>query len=211
MNVVLLNEVSLNGKSTNLRTRDIYLLIDQLITCDGIFMDETTAFNSIHDVELENAEEMHKGKKAYDKALPYLIIPDFKGILQGYLHMFRQREEIRDVIIIVGRETSKTYIEYLEKREYTYVELDRDNLDINEVLTYFEEKYGIKKIRLEGNSRLQKIMINSGYVKDMYILIDSVISKTKVEGFDNSDYSKFKLVDAQALNKEMLLSHYEIN
>lgn len=211
MDVVLLNEISLNGRSTNKRSRDVYMQVDQLIICDGIFMDETTAFNAIHDVELEDMEEMHKGKKAYDKSLPYLIISDFKGILQGYLHMFRHREEIRDVIVVIGKDTPKTYVEYLEEREYTYIKLDTDAFDIKQVLEYFEMEYGIKKIRLEANSRLQKFLIDSGYVKDMYVLIDSIVSKNKVEGFDSSDYSKFTLLDAQVINREMILSHYEIN
>jgi 2,5-diamino-6-(ribosylamino)-4(3H)-pyrimidinone 5'-phosphate reductase len=211
MDVVLLNEISLNGRSTNKRSRDVYLQVDQMIHCDGIFMDETTAFNAIHNVDLEETEEMHKSKRAYDRSLPYLIISDFKGILQGYLHMFRHREEIRDVIMVVGKDTPQSYIDYLEKREYTYIKLDMDTFDIKEVLEYFEKEYGIKKIRMEANSRLQKFLIDSGYVRDMYVLIDSIVSKSKVEGFDSSDYSKFTLLDAQVINREMILSHYEIN
>jgi|GEM_PF-5763295 len=211
MEIILLNEISLNGKSTHLKMQETYLELNKRIPCDGIYMDESTAYNSVDKIIPEESQMKSKGKKSLNKQLPYLIISDFKGILTGYLHMFRQKEELRDIIIVTSINAPKEYLEYLEEREYSYFILDENSLDLEKIFEHFKNKFKINKIRVEVNGAFQKKLIQERRAKDLYLLIDAIISTGKIEGFEENLFSDFELLSAEALNKKMILAHYQIN
>lgn len=210
MNIILFNEISLNGKNLNKKDRETYLAINEMIPCDGVFMDAATAFNCLDHVDFETSEEAHKEKKAYDKNLPFLIIPDSKGILNGYLHMFRKREELRDVIILLAKDTPKEYIDYLNKKEYTYIVFEEENLDVYKALELIENTYNISTMRMEGSNRLHKLLFDKGLVKELYLLIDPIISNSKLNGFEEN-IPHLRLLEAKVLNEKMILTHYLVN
>lgn len=211
MEIILLNEISLNGKSTHLKMQETYLELNKRIPCDGIYMDESTAYNSVDKIIPEEPQMKSKCKKSLNKQLPYLIISDFKGILTGYLHMFRQKEELRDIIIVTSINAPKEYLEYLEEREYSYFILDENSLDLEKIFEHFKNKFKINKIRVEVNGAFQKKLIQERRAKDLYLLIDAIISTGKIEGFEENLFSDFELLSAEALNKKMILAHYQIN
>lgn len=211
MEIILLNEISLNGKSTHFKMQEIYEELNKKIPCDAIYMDEGTAYNSVEKITSEDEKFKFRGEKSFNKKLPYLVISDFKGILTGYLHMFRQKKELRDIIIVTSKNAPKEFIEYLDEREYHYFILDEKNLNLVEVFEHFKNKFYVNRLRVEVNGYFQKKLIEENMVNDFYLLIDAIISSGKIEGFEENLFSNIELLSAEALNKKMILAHYKIN
>lgn len=210
MEVTIFNEISLNGKEIHLKDMQVYYEVDQLIPCKGIFVDGPKAFNLASENILEADKDLVKDKYTFDPWNPYLIILDTKGLLNGYLHNFRKKQEIREVIVLINDKTSKEYINYLEERDYTYINIEKFD-SLIKILEHLESEYNIDKIRFEGSIRYHKELFEYKGTKDFYLLIDGVVTKGKIDGFDMGAYPELDLVEAKVLHHNSLLTHYKIH
>ncbi len=210
MEITIFNEVSLNGKEVHLKDIQVYYEVDQLIPCKGIFVDGPKAFNIASEHKLEEDKDLIKSKYTYDPWNPYLIVLDTKGLLNGYLHNFRKKQEIREVIVLVNNSSPKEYLKYLKERDYTFVNIEKFQ-SLIEILEFLEAEFNIDKVRFEGSIRYHKELFNYKGTKDFYLLIDSMVTKGKIDGFDIGSYPDFELVEAKILHHNSLLTHYKVH
>ncbi len=210
MEITIFNEVSLNGKEVHLKDIQVYYEVDQLIPCKGIFVDGPKAFNIASEHKLEEDKDLIKSKYTYDPWNPYLIVLDTKGLLNGYLHNFRKKQEIREVIVLVNNSSPKEYLKYLKERDYTFVNIEKFQ-SLIEILEFLEAEFNIDKVRFEGSIRYHKELFNYKGTKDFYLLIDSMVTKGKIDGFDIGSYPDSELVEAKILHHNSLLTHYKVH
>ncbi len=210
MEITIFNEISLNGKEMHLKDMQVYYEIDQLIPCKGIFIDGPKAFNIISGNKLEDDKDLVKSKYTHDPWNPYLIVLDIKGLLNGYLHNFRQKQEIREIIVLVKNNSPQEYLKYLKDRDYTYVNIEQFN-NLIEIFEYLEKEFNIDKIRFEGSIRYHKELFDYKGTKDFYLLIDSMVTRGKVDGFNMGNYPEFELVEVKILHHNSLLTHYKVH
>ncbi len=106
MKVILHNSISLDGSFTGIAANMElhYKAVNSFGAQVYMVGSNTTSRASIEQngetVPPETASDFRKPVR--DPALPYWVIPDTKGTLQGILHYYRQFEYCRDVILLVS-------------------------------------------------------------------------------------------------------------
>ena len=125
----------------------------------------------------EEKKDFEKPKRA--ESLPYWVIPDTKGTLEGLLHTCRRFEFCRDVILLVSEETPKEYIKHLEERNYDYHVVGKKHVDLEKALELLSAKYGVKKVLADTGRVLGNLLLNQGLASEISLLIHPVIVGNK--------------------------------
>ena len=102
-------------------------------------------------------------------------IPDTTGKLKGLLHIFRQSEYCKDVVILISEKTQKEYIRYLKKRDYDYHIVGENKCNLKQALELLNEKYDVKTILTDTGSILSNLLIKLGLVSEISLLIHPVV------------------------------------
>ena len=58
------------------------------------------------------------------------MVFDSRGRLSSVPHFYRRMEYTRDVIVLVSDETPSRYIRFLEDRDYDYLTVGKDRVDL---------------------------------------------------------------------------------
>jgi 2,5-diamino-6-(ribosylamino)-4(3H)-pyrimidinone 5'-phosphate reductase len=124
-------------------------------------------------------EDIDYEKPIRDKKLPYWFIIDTKGALLGKLHEIRRFEFCKDVIILISKETTKQYINYLKKRHYDYYIVGNKKVDLNKALDFISREYSIKILVTDTGRILGNILINAGLITEISLLVHPIIIGSK--------------------------------
>jgi len=125
----------------------------------------------------EEKTDFEKPKRA--ESLPYWVMPDTKGALEGLLHMCRRFEFCKDVIVLVSEETPEEYIMHLEERNYCYHVVGKKHVDLEKALNLLSAKYRTKKVLADTGRVLGNLLLNQGLVSEVSLLIHPVIVGNK--------------------------------
>lgn len=149
----------------------------------------------------EESKDFEKPERA--KGLPYWVIPDTEGALEGLLHTCRRFEFCKDVIVLVSEETPKKYLAYLEERNYDYHVVGKKHVDLEKALKLLSTKYGAKKVLADTGRVLGNLLLNQGLASEVSLLIHPVIVGSKSYNiFSNiSEAVSLKLDKAEVLGK----------
>jgi 2,5-diamino-6-(ribosylamino)-4(3H)-pyrimidinone 5'-phosphate reductase len=102
-------------------------------------------------------------------------IPDTTGKLHGLLHIFRQSEYCRDVIVLVSERTSNEYLQYLREREYDHHLVGIDKCNLQRTLELLNETYHAHTVLTDTGRILSNLLLERGLVSDISLLIHPVI------------------------------------
>ncbi len=157
----------------------------------------------------ENACDFIKPER--NKNLPMWVIPDTKAQMQGSLHLIRQFDMCRDIMILVSKYTPKEYITYLKERNYTIFFTRKKQIDYEEVFTFLAKEYKVKTILTDTGRILSNILINEGLIDEISLLIHPVITGKKQNNLFNEVLSErnLKLKNSEILNKNKLWLIYK--
>ena len=119
------------------------------------------------------SEETDKdfSKPVRDETLPYWMIIDSTGKLEGLLHEVRRFELNRDVIVCVSKKTPPSYIDYLKKRQYSYHVIGDDKVDLEKMMDCISREYQVDTVLVDSGRILGDILLNNGMVSSVSILI----------------------------------------
>ena len=109
------------------------------------------------------------------KNLPFWVLIDSKGKLEGLLHTCRRFELCRDVIVLVSKKTPQRYLHYLEERKYDHHRIGSDSVDLRQALSLLSKKYHAKTILTDTGRILGNLLLNQGLVDEISLLIHPVI------------------------------------
>jgi 2,5-diamino-6-(ribosylamino)-4(3H)-pyrimidinone 5'-phosphate reductase len=124
-------------------------------------------------VPVEEAVDFKKPQR--DTNLPYWVIVDSKGTLQGMLHLCRRFEYSKDVIVLVSEQTSQSYLNYLKERNYDYVITGKSHVDLPAALEILNEKYDIRTVLTDTGRVLADLLLNEGLVSELSLLIHPIV------------------------------------
>ena len=113
--------------------------------------------------------------KKPDKQGMLWAIPDSTGKLKGLLHVLRQSEYCRDVVVFVSQKTPRDYIEYLKERDYDYHVVGDDKCDLEMGLDILNRIYDAKTILTDTGCILSNTLLEKRLVSRISLLVHPVI------------------------------------
>ncbi len=202
LKITLYNEISLDGAYAGYPLNpELYYRVAQEIPVDAVLVGSTTARTSTLEVDPEEQQDYYPPLKASDTSLPYLVIPDSDGKLQGMLHMYRSLPYCRDVVIGISKSTPAAYRDYLAEREYPVIETGEEQVDLRRLLHCLSEKYGVQRLRADSGGSLNGLLLDEGLADELVLILAPVISGD----------SQFQLFDrVQRPFRLSLLSHRQL-
>ena len=212
--IIVHNSISLDGSLTNFEVNmELHYQIAGKYKPDAHLIGSNTIKKGI---ELYGSspkeEEDDFVKPGRDKKLPYWIIIDSKGSLNGLLHEVRRFEFCKDVIVIISNKTPKKYVNYLKKRNYDFHKEGEDQVDIKRSIEHLFKKYDAKTILTDCGKILTNLLLDLGFVNEISLLIHPVIVGDKSYNIFNLTNKKIqlKLLKNEILNEEYIWLVYKV-
>jgi len=216
MKVVLHNSVSLDGSLTGfMPDMEIHYQLAGSFKADADLVGSNTIISGIElfgeSIPTEEAHDFEKPIR--DKSLPYWIIPDTKGKLQGMLHTCRRFEFCRDVILLVSDSTSDNYLRHLDERNYDYLVCGSVNVDFTKAFTLLTEKYQISTLLTDTGQVLGSLLLVQGLIDKISLLIHPVIiGKGCYPIFSSTgNQVSLSLIQSETHGKGLQWQVYEVN
>ena len=119
--VIVHNSISIDGSLINFEVNmPLHYKIAGGFKADIHLVGSNTAKTGIDLFLKEIPKETQDDFKKPNKEGILWAIPDTKGKLNGLLHVLRQTEYCKGVLVLISEKTSKEYIEYLKERNVNY-------------------------------------------------------------------------------------------
>ena len=213
-NIIIHNSISLDGSLINF---DVNMELNYKIAGrykpDAHLIGSNTIKSGIELYGSAPPEEKIDFKKPErDEKLPYWIVIDTKGTLQGLLHEVRRFDLCKDVVLLISEETPKNYINYLKERDYDFHIVGKEHVNLKKSLEFLIKNYNIKNLLTDCGKILGNLLINQGFVDEISLLIHPVIVGDKSYNiFNNIDKKiKLKLLKNEIMNESYIWSVYGI-
>jgi 2,5-diamino-6-(ribosylamino)-4(3H)-pyrimidinone 5'-phosphate reductase len=193
--VIIHNSISLDGSLTNFDVdMEIHYQIARGYKPDAHLIGSNTIKTGIQLYGNEPLEEKNDfTKPERDKDLPYWVIIDSKGSLQGLLHEVRRFEFCKDVVILISEETPEEYVNYLRKRNYDFHVVGRKHVNLRKSLELLSMEYNVKTILTDCGKTLSNLLLDKGLVDEISLLIHPVIVRDKSYKIFDCESKKIKL------------------
>jgi len=147
---------------------------------DAILVGSDTAKTGVemffNPVPEETEKDLIRPGQSPDDPRPASVIVDSRGKLKGLLHIYRNLEHVRDVIVLVSETTPADYLKYLEEREYPYLMSGYDRVDLKEAVGLLGDTFGFSRIVSDSGGRLNCILIDERIALSLSIIIAPVIA-----------------------------------
>jgi 2,5-diamino-6-(ribosylamino)-4(3H)-pyrimidinone 5'-phosphate reductase len=168
--IIMHTQISLDGCIRGFIDSGIYYRIANQFDSDMILFGSETVFMAAEEYPPETEKAFMKPvNKPDDKRLIW-IVPDSRGRLHN-LHVFRDSEYCKDIIILVSKATPETYIEYLEKRNYDFIIAGEDHVDYAEAFEVLYDKFKCRIIRTDSGGILTNVLLEQGLVDEISLVI----------------------------------------
>jgi len=145
-------------------------------------------------------------------SLPYWVIIDTRGALQGMLHSCRRFVYCRDVVVLVTGSTPEEYLAHLEERKYRHHAVGSDHVDLKQALELLAETYQARTVLTDTGQILGNLLLDQGLVAGISLLVHPVIVGARsypiFGGLTNP--LKLRLKHSEVFEKEYLWQVYEV-
>ena len=216
--VVMHNSVSLDGSFTDFKVNmGLHYEIANRYKADANIIGSNTIVMgiAIYGGEIPSENEADFNKPDRDKALPYWIIADTKGITKGMLHTCRSFEFCKDVIVLISHQTNEDYINYLRERDYDYLVCGDEHIDFKKVLSILSTNYGIKTVLIDSGPTLNGVLLSNNIVDEISLIISpTIVGRKSNKLLANLDTGKQKvnleLLACEGLDSGLVLLRYKV-
>ena len=212
--VIIHNSISIDGSLTNFEPNmQLHYQLAGSFKANMHLIGSNTARTGI-DMFMETIpREKEEDFRKPDKEGMLWAIPDSTGKLKGLLHVLRQSEYCKDVVVFVSKETPVDYISYLKERNYDYHIIGKNKCDIKGVLELLNEKYEVKTLLIDTGCILGNILLEQRLVSQISLLVHPIIvGKRSYNMFSNiKDCLKVNLIKKVLLEKNFIWLVYELN
>ena len=174
--IIVHNSISIDGSLINFEVNmALHYKIAGSFNADMHLVGSNTAKMGIDLFLKEIPQETQDDFKKPNKKGILWAIPDTMGKMKGLLHILRQSEYCKDVIILISEKTPKEYVRYLKERDYDYYIVGENKCNLKQALELLNEKYNVKIILTDTGSILSNLLIKQGLVSEISLLIHPIL------------------------------------
>lgn len=212
--IVIHNSISLDGSLSNFEPNmGLHYQIAGNYRPDAHLIGSNTieAGIELYENGVPPEEKTDFKKPRRNKNLPYWVVVDTRGKLQGLLHTGRRFEFCRDIIVLVSEKTPEIYLQYLTARNYDYHVVGRDHIDLKKAILLLSDKYKVETLLTDTGRILSNLLINKRLVYEISLLVHPVIVGNKSYNMfrDIDKNQSLKLVKCEILEKKYVRLLYK--
>lgn len=161
----------------------VYYEAANKFNADTILIGSTTALSGIEkyvlDFPPETESDFNKPAHLSKNNSPYWVIIDTDAKLINKLHVFRNADFCKDIILFVSESTPQNYINYLKERNFDYYISGEEKVNIIEAVETLRKNYEAKIIRSDSGLVLNKILLKEKLADELSIVIAPVFASGK--------------------------------
>jgi 2,5-diamino-6-(ribosylamino)-4(3H)-pyrimidinone 5'-phosphate reductase len=182
--IIMHNQMSLNGAISGFQIdAGTYYKIVNDFKPEMYLIGSNAALSGIRLFSKGASEETQKD---FEKPLPvpndqrpYWVIPDSEGKLENQLHVFRNYEHCRDVIVLATDETPATYLRYLKERNYTTIVAGEIKVDFQKAFEKLHKSHPFETLLTDSGGMLSSTLFNKGLIDQLSLIISPVLTDKK--------------------------------
>ena len=155
-------------------------------------------------IPLEVSSDFQSPVAGKKEIVPWWVIPDSQGRLEGLLHVYRRYEHCRDVIILVTSKTPDSYISYLDSRNYTYILSGEVNVNFRNVFELLNQKVPFEIMITDNDGALSSILLENAMVDQISLILSPTLTgKNTPKLFRELSLGK-RVIKLEPVNAEIL-------
>jgi len=218
--VIMHNTISLDGslKGFNINMEQHYQIVGRF-NADIHLIGSNTIISGLEqffdEIPKEKESDFIKPKIKKDDKRPFWAIIDSKGKSMNILHVIRQFDYCKDIILFVSEETDKKILNYLIDRNYDFYITGEKRVDIKKALQILQNKYNSKVVMTDAGGTLNSILLEKELMDEISLIISPVIVGEKtVNVFNKNMLSKntfdLELINCERLENNNIFIHYKV-
>jgi 2,5-diamino-6-(ribosylamino)-4(3H)-pyrimidinone 5'-phosphate reductase len=213
--VIMHTQISLDGCIKGFEDTGIYYRLSYQFNADMVLFGSNTVLAAAEFFNpIERETDFVKPIASPNDSRPFAVVPDSRGRLRN-LHLFRNMEYIKDVIVLVSHSTPDDYLDYLKKRNYDFIVAGNDHVDYSEALEILNARYGCKTIRTDSGGILTNILLEQCLIDEISLVISPCLVGIKTPGIFNSldlqDRIQLKLIRSEIVDGDYLSLIYKVS
>lgn len=195
---------------------DYYPLLDELGLQSAISGKTTARLELAEKGEFTAKDNSPFGKETVSKKADstdgYTIVVDTKGTL-----LWKHDSEYeKPHIIIMSKQVSKEYLNYLDEQNISYIVTGDSKIDLAAACEVLKETFGIERLGIVGGSTINTAFLDAGLLDEVIVLIGAGIDgrASFPPVFNRKDDSRtvptpLKLMEAKTFHSGAVLIRYK--
>lgn len=163
-------QISLDGAVRGFEDTGVYYQLASQIPSDMVLFGSETVLQAVEQIPPETENAFLKPEAKEGDTRQDWVIPDSRGRLRN-LHVFRDTQYCRDIILLVSQATPKDYLEYLRERQYDFIQAGEDHVDYRRAFELLNERYGCKVLRTDSGGILTNVLLEQGLVDEISLVV----------------------------------------
>ncbi|MCB2209721.1 RibD family protein [bacterium] len=168
--IIVHTQISLDGAIAGFTDIANYYIVASRFNADMILFGSETVLSAVEEIPPETEASFSKPKEKPGDDRPIWVIPDSRGRIR-FLHVFRDTDYCKDLILLLSKTTPQEHIDYLQKRNYDFIIAGEDHVDYPKALEILKNTYHCDTLRTDSGGILTNILIEQGLVDEISLVI----------------------------------------
>ncbi len=211
--VVMHTQISLDGCVRGFLETGVYYAVANRFNADMVLFGSETVYTAAEHYPPETEKAFTKPVNRPDDKRLMCIVPDSRGRLRN-LHVFRDSEYCKDFIVLVSASTPKSYMEYLNERNYDFIVAGDDHVDYVKAFEVLYSKYNCRIIRTDSGGVLTNVLIERGLVDEISLVVSPCLVGTGEAHLFRSLFllkrMPLELISCETVDKNYLFLIYKV-
>ena len=208
--VIMHAQVSLDGCVRGFDDTGIYYAIAARFNEDMALVGSETMAAAAREYPPETEQAFVKPVADPNDRRMLCVVPDSRGTLRN-LHVFRDSQYCRDVIVLVSTSTPAAYLEYLTARDYDFIVAGEARVNLSRALEILYEKFGCRTIRTDSGGALTSALLTRGLVDEISLIVSPCLVGTGAPHLFRSlslpERSNLELTGSEAVDGHLWLRY----
>ena len=204
--VIMHTQVSLDGCVRGFQDTGIYYILANNFDTDMVLFGSETVYKAAEQYPPETEKSFIKPKLQPEDSRQIWVIPDSRGRLRN-LHVFRDTQYCKDIILLVSESTPKAYLDYLKERHYDFILAGEDHVDYLSAFEVLYSQYNCRGIRTDSGGTLTSVLLEKGLVDEISLVISPYLIGSSLPRIFRS-LSPVKNIDLELISHETVEENY---